>query len=295
MKILIIHEGNRPDHPTYMLMRAAKSMGHEPFYVRMSRIDLEIGNKITMRVQGDTTLTAFKAGLIRSFGFLLSLAQFFRRIALLTALERIMPLMNPPSALLSSRNKLLTTLMLKEAGIKVPYTFSTESLRSAYKVADTLGSSVVKPIIGSRGYGVALSPNPDTAFIMLKALLSNKEPPLIQEYLGGTGYDIRIIIVGDRVLGAMKRVASKSWKTNIAQGGKGEPYEVDGELEDLALRATKALGLWYAGVDVIIKGGEYYVLEVNGSPDWREFTRVTGIDPSYEIVDYLVKVADDYG
>jgi len=293
LKILVIHENANPDYPTFRLIKAAKEMGHEPLYVRISRLNVEIKDSIRIFTCNGTELNDYKAGFIRSFGFFTNLLQYQRRIAVLKTLEEIMPLMNPLDALLISRNKLLTLLFLKRNGIRVPYTLSTESMKISYTIATKLGFSVIKPITGSRGYGISLAPNPDTAFLILKTLLSNKHPMLIQEYIKNPGYDIRVIVVGNNVIGAMKRIATRCWKTNIAQGGKGMKYELTTELEKIAIKATKALGLWYAGVDIIEGEDGYYVLEVNGSPNWQEFTKVTGVDPSFEIVNYLVRISSD--
>ncbi len=251
-------------------------------------MSLVIKDEIRILLGGRDITGEYDGAIVRSLGSMVNLSQFLRRVAVLEALEITgVTIMNPLFPLLISRNKLHSLLKLKAAGIKVPETFSSESLREAYNRAVSYKTSVIKPIIGSRGYGITLAPDPDVAFVVLKALMVNRQPPLIQRYFRSRDYDVRVFVVGEKVVGAMKRIAVGSWKTNIAQGGRGEKLVPDPDLEALALKATKVLGLWYAGVDIVEREGEYYVLEVNASPDWQELERVTEVNPAYEILRLL--------
>ncbi|RLF15762.1 MAG: RimK family alpha-L-glutamate ligase [Thermoprotei archaeon] len=289
MRIMVIHSNRRGDFPALDLIKTARSMGLDAKLIVVKGINITIGDSLEIKYLNESLLE-YDGGIIRSIGFNISIYQLFRRIAIFKALEDMgVTLMNPVDSLLISRNKLLTLVKLRKAGINIPKTFASELLKEEYEVAAKLGTSVIKPVLGSRGYGISLLSDPDVAFNVLKTLALYKQYPLIQEYLKGKGYDIRVFVVNGRAIAAMKRVATSSWKTNIAQGGKGEPIELDEEIESLAIKATSAIGLWYAGVDIMESNGRYYVLEVNGSPDWRELKAVTKTEPAKEILKCLIE------
>jgi L-2-aminoadipate N-acetyltransferase (EC 2.3.1.-) len=112
---------------------------------------------------------------------------------------------------------------------------------------------------------------------------------LVQEYVRKPGRDIRVTVVGDRAVAAIYRYAvNDDWRTNTARGGKAEAVRVDPELEDISVRATKAIGAYYAGVDVVESDGGYKVLEVNTVPEFKNVQRVTGVNVARHIVELVL-------
>ena len=288
MRIMIIHSSRKADFPILDLIKTAKDMGIEVKPVVLRGINILIDNDLKVTYRGENLLK-YSGGIVRSFGFNINLYQHFRRIAVLKTLEDLgVVLMNPIDPLLISRNKLMTLIMLKRAGIAVPRTFASEFLKEEYQAVVNFGISVIKPLVGSRGYGITLIKDPDVGFNVLKTLALYGQYPLVQEYIKNRGYDIRAFVVNGRVIAAMKRIAVSSWKTNIAQGARGEPISLSEEVERIAVKATETIGLWYAGVDIIESDGKFYVLEVNGSPDWKELKSVTKTDPAREILNCLI-------
>jgi len=94
-------------------------------------------------------------------------------------------------------------------------------------------------------------------------------------------------VVGDHVIGAIYRSAP-GWKTNVSRGGTARPCSIDPVLATLAVKATKAVGAEYAGVDLLpANDGMVYVLEVNGIPGWQGLHEATGTDVAGAIVDRL--------
>lgn len=143
-----------------------------------------------------------------------------------------------------------------------------------------------KKIFGSLGRDFNLINNQDG----LTGFLSDDHPyEYLQQPFLPTGEDYRIIVLGKKVLGAMKRVAAKGQVvTNVAAGGRAEKVVVTKELRDLALRASKALACEFSGVDVMYdEKGRAFILEVNRYPVFKAFESVTGIDVAKEVVDYL--------
>ncbi|NPA69280.1 MAG: RimK family alpha-L-glutamate ligase [Crenarchaeota archaeon] len=290
--IAIIADSPLPDRPCRELYDAIKRKGYVARYVPISRITTSfITGNVSVKIR-DRAID-FDAAFLRSIGFLLDLEQFLRRVTTLRIIEEMgIVLVNPLEPFLRSRNKLEITYELAKRGIPVPYTTCTEDLYYAYIEAKRLEEFVIKPITGSRGFGITKLNDPDIAFQVMKILLGYRKPIYMQEYVRKPGRDIRVLVIDGQVFGCMYRIAPEgSWKTNVAQGGRGEPCNGDmRDVEELAIRATEALGLIYAGVDIAEKDGSYVVLEVNGSPDWRELSQVLGKSPADRLVEVIVRL-----
>jgi RimK family alpha-L-glutamate ligase len=111
----------------------------------------------------------------------------------------------------------------------------------------------------------------------------------VQATIPHHGFDVRVLTVGGRVVGAMRRWA-QGWRTNLAQGGHPEPLQLPREWAEMALRAAEAVGAEVAGVDLLPgRDGRVYVLEVNAIPGWRGLAQVTGLDIAACIVDHMVR------
>jgi len=114
----------------------------------------------------------------------------------------------------------------------------------------------------------------------------------LQQFIHHPGWDLRVFVLGGRVLTAMRRYSNGDWRTNVAQGGTGEVVRPGAEEERLALRAAAAVGATVAGVDLLPgPDGAWYVIEVNAVPGWRALAPVTGIDVAAALIDFL---AHDY-
>jgi RimK family alpha-L-glutamate ligase len=149
---------------------------------------------------------------------------------------------------------------------------------------------VVKPIFGSMGQGMVRVNDPDVAFRVVRALEQTRAVFYVQRAVDHNGRDVRVFVVGGRVLGAIQRHASNGdWRTNVSRGGSVRPFELPPAWEQLALRAAAAIDADYAGVDLLpSRDGTVFVLEVNGIPGWRGLQQATGLDVAGVIVDHLV-------
>lgn len=292
MKISVIHYRSTMTESTKELLNAIVELGHEPVYLKIHELDAEIdGNKIYVK-QGVKEVE-IDGGVVRSLGFSVSLEQFIKRIGVLEALETKAFVINRVEALIKARDKWRSLLTLVKNGINVPSTLVTENPYSSMRFTEKWGKAVIKPIVGSLGLGSTLAVDPDVAYQISRGLHNNKIPSYLQVFLDKPGYDFRVFVVGDRVIGAMKRVISSGWKTNIAQGATGVKIgETDyPEVFETALKASKALGLDYAGVDLAYDKvtDEYYVLELNAFPQWRGLRAATGVDVAKHIIEYIVE------
>lgn len=199
---------------------------------------------------------------------------------------------NSAQSLVASHDKYLTYLRLREAGVPTPKTYLAFGLEAAKAAAEKLSYPVIiKPTDGSWGRFVSLAKSPDDLAAIItqrQAMESELHLYLVQEYVEKPGRDIRVTVVGDRAVAAIYRISSGDWRTNTARGGKAEPVKIDPELEEIAVRASKAVGAHYSGVDVVESPRGYLVLEVNGVPEFKNVQRVTGVDVAWEIAS-LVK------
>jgi ribosomal protein S6--L-glutamate ligase len=268
------------------LQRAAILANHEAVAVDFRRISAGIGGESRF-------LAGFDAVLVRTMppG---SLEQVVFRMDVLHRLEaQGVPVLNPPLALETCVDKYLATARLKAAGLRVPPTLVCQHADAALEAFSTLGGDViVKPLFGSEGRGMVRVSDPEMAWRTFRTLERTQSVLYLQQFIAHSGWDLRIFVLGGRVLCAMRRYARDDWRTNIAQGGKGKRVRLTGAEEELALRAAEVVGAPAAGVDLLPgPEREWYVLEVNAVPGWRALAPVTEVDVAAALIRFL---ADEY-
>ena len=230
-----------------------------------------------------------------------SLEQLIYRLDALHWIEEHgVPVINSPRAIERSVDKFYTDARLREAGLPTPDTVVCERIDDAMPAVRAMlertppdgceGAVVIKPIFGSMGHGIVRVADPDVAFRVLQSLDRIRAVFYIQRAVDSGGRDVRVFVVGDRVIGAIERRASGGdWRTNVSRGGSARAFGVPDAWAALAQRAAAAIGADYAGVDLLpSKDGGVFVLEVNGIPGWQGLQRATGIDVAGTVVDYLV-------
>ncbi|NBR04218.1 MAG: RimK family alpha-L-glutamate ligase [Planctomycetes bacterium] len=219
-----------------------------------------------------------------------SLEQVVFRMDVLHALQRKgKKVLNPPRALESAVDKFLASELLQSHGLDIPNTFCCQDSDTAMEAFERFGKDiVVKPLFGAEGRGILRIQDEQLAWRVFRAIEKIGGVIYLQPYIKHPGWDLRIFILGGKVLGGMKRTAPQgAWMTNVAQGGKGEPYKLNSDLEEIGIKASKAVGAEIAGVDLILdEHGKWLVLEVNAVPGWKAFAPVTGIDIAREILIY---------
>jgi RimK family alpha-L-glutamate ligase len=111
----------------------------------------------------------------------------------------------------------------------------------------------------------------------------------VQEYLGAhPGEDLRVLVVGGKVIGAMKRTAPEGdFRANITNGGTGSNYEVTPEIEYIARETAKVLGLDIAGIDLLFDPRGFRVCEANSNPGFKGFEEYCGKDVADAITEYI--------
>jgi RimK family alpha-L-glutamate ligase len=275
---------------TRELERAATERGHDIQVLPYEGLVATIGPAPGLRsraVELDRVDVAF-ARIIPSG----SLEQIIFRVDALHRLEdRGVPVVNSPRAIERTVDKLWTSALLEQCGLPTPETIVCEDPEEAFAAFRRLGDAILKPLFGSMGLGMVRVSDEDMAWRVFRVIEQVKGVYYLQRFVPHAGRDIRAFVVGDRVLGAIERRAP-GWKTNVSRGGEARPFQLPPAWALLAIRAARAVGAEYAGVDLLpADDGHVYVLEVNGIPGWEGLQTATGIDVAGALVDHLAGLA----
>jgi len=219
---------------------------------------------------------------------------YFRALHLSASLEHLGVLViNPFRVILTCGNKLFATLALLKAGVPIPEDTIAFTSESVIDFLERRGyDAVLKPVVGS--WGRFVSPLKDRESV--EAILELREfmHPLyqvyyIQERVRRPPRDIRATVIGDSLVAAIYRVAPPAkWKTTVARGGRGEVCKITPELEEIALKAAKAVGGGILGVDLMESPDGLLVHEVNHTIEFGATVAVTKVDIPGLIVDYAI-------
>jgi ribosomal protein S6--L-glutamate ligase len=221
----------------------------------------------------------------------------FRMDVLHQCLAAGTPVINPPRALETCVDKFLTTARLEGAGLPVPATIVCQGAEDALQAFETLGRDVVlKPIFGSEGRGLVRITDRESAWRVFHALEKVGSVIYVQEFIRHPGWDLRAFVIGGHVIGSMRRLGAKDWRTNISQGGRAEWTELSEDDRDLAIRAARAAGALIAGVDILPGPADArFVTEVNSCPGWRGLSSATGTDIAGHLIHYVRGVPELVG
>lgn len=223
-----------------------------------------------------------------------SFEQVTKRLSLLHALQALgLPVYNEPRAIERSVDKAMTGWLLQQAGVPTPPAWAMESPAQAQRLVMRESAAgralVLKPLFGSQGKGLQKLGWVDGAHVPLPALDGlYGRLAYLQRYVPGATHDWRVLVIGGRAVAAMCR-SGAGWVHNVAQGARCEPAELTPVLADIAEQATAALGLDYAGIDLIpTPEGGPQVLEVNGVAAWRGLQKVTPFNIAQALVTDLI-------
>jgi ribosomal protein S6--L-glutamate ligase len=148
---------------------------------------------------------------------------------------------------------------------------------------------VIKLIRGTQGRGVFLATAMHTVQSIIRSVKLTREQILIQEFIQESkGTDIRVIVIENRCVAAMKRKAAPGeFRSNLHRGGTATPIELDEHTRILASKAARAHGLSFAGVDLVQSNRGPLLLEVNSSPGLEGIEKTTQVDVAEEVMRYL--------
>jgi ribosomal protein S6--L-glutamate ligase len=199
------------------------------------------------------------------------------------------------AALLQSRDKLQSMQRLSRSGVGMPKTVFTNYGDHTDDICESVDGPpvIIKVLEGTQGVGVSLAKTLEEADAILDAHNDMQSRVIVQEFIKEAGgADLRAFVVGDRVVGAMKRQAQKGeFRSNLHQGGSAKRVTLSREEEQTAIAAAKALGLGVCGVDLLQSSRGPLVLEINSSPGLEGIEGATGVNIAREIIRYIEKNA----
>ncbi|MGO2519420.1 MAG: RimK family alpha-L-glutamate ligase, partial [Microbacterium sp.] len=198
---------------------------------------------------------------------------------------------NTANGISSARDKLRANQILSKHDISMPATAFVRNRADVRPAIERVGGApvVIKLLEGTQGIGVILAPQVKVAEAIIETLHSTNQNVLIQKFISESrGRDIRALVVGDRVVAAMRRVAAgDEFRSNVHRGGSVEPVVLDPIYERTAVRSAQIMGLRVAGVDMLEGDDGPLVMEVNSSPGLQGIEQATNLDVAGAIIDYI--------
>lgn len=198
---------------------------------------------------------------------------------------------NTANGITNSRDKLRAIQILSRHNIDMPATAFVRNRADVRPAIESVGGApvVIKLLEGTQGIGVILAPQAKVAEAIIETLHSTRQNVLIQRFVSESrGRDVRALVVGDRVVAAMRRTAAgDEFRSNVHRGGSVEAVQLDPAYEQAAVRAAQIMGLRVAGVDMLEGDEGPLVMEVNSSPGLQGIEAATGLDVAGAIIDYI--------
>ena len=193
-----------------------------------------------------------------------------------------------PRGFTIGHDKFLTLVELQKNKVSIPTTYLAATVTSAKKILSKVNFPIMMKLSsGTQGKGVMFADSVQSANSILDTLEVFKQPYVIEEYIETNATDIRVIIAGDKIIAAMKRKATKDeMRANIHMGAIGVNYVPNFDIEQIALKASKALGADICAVD-LLEGLKPMVIEVNLSPGLQGITKTTGKNLANTIAKFL--------
>lgn len=273
------------------LKEAAETRGHEFHIVNTLRCYMNIASRRPEVYHNGEKLEGFDAVIPR-----IGASVTFYGMAVLRQFEMmgVYPL-NESVAIGRSRDKLRSMQLMARDGIGLPVTAFAHDPKQTEEVLDFVGGApvVIKLLEGTQGIGVVLADTKRSATSVVEAFRGAKVNIMLQEFIkeaGGT--DIRAIVVGGKVIAAMKRTgAAGDFRSNLHRGGSAKLIKLSPEERLTAVRAAKSMGLNVCGVDMLRANHGPVVMEVNSSPGLEGVENATGLDVAGKIIEYIEKSA----
>ena len=272
------------------LRRAALLMGHTARILRSGKFQL-VYDRTARRLM-------YNGKLFPKFDVIITRPTVLRDVDLNVSIIKQMEMMGIPvfnryDSIIKAKNKLKTLQIFDHYNIPIPKTCIIRSPNYIDFATEVVGGMpvIVKSPFGSYGAGVTIVESKRA----LKSMLDweNSNMYMIQEFVKySRGKDIRVFVVGGKVVGTMMRSARRGeFRSNIELGGKGTPVEITDEEKEISLKAVQALDLDYGGVDILRSKEGPVVLEVNSNPGFKALEAATGANIAKAMIEFAVEFA----
>jgi ribosomal protein S6--L-glutamate ligase len=290
-KTLVLLSRKRSLYSTSRLVQASRARGHRALVLDTLRCNLvlEPGRaRMTFRgveVRGiDAVLPRIGAS-VTHYG--LAVVNHFQMMGV--------PVVNDASGIAQSRDKLRCLQVLAARGIDVPRTVMARDRKNIRALLEEVGGlpAIIKLLRGTQGVGVMIARSLPEVQGILETFSALDQDIVLQEFVAESrGRDVRALVVGDKVVGAMRRQARRGeFRSNIHRGGSGQPVELPAAWAKAALKAARVVGLSVCGVDMLETEAGPKVMEINSSPGFEGLEKATGLDVAGAIIEYAASVA----
>jgi ribosomal protein S6--L-glutamate ligase len=282
-------------YSTRRLVEAGEARGHDMRVVNYLRCYMDISNPKPMVVYQDLVsdrnaapevleVDAVVPRIGASYTFYgTALVRQFEMMGIFSA--------NESQGIIRSRDKLRAQQLLARAGVDLPATTFAHDARHAQGLIERVGGTpvIIKLLEGTQGKGVVLAETKKAAESVIGAFRQLDANILVQEFIKEAGGDdLRVIVIGGKVVAAMERHAAPGeFRANLHRGGTAERARLTPKERRTAVQAAKALGLSVAGVDMLRSNRGPLVLEVNSSPGLEGIEAATGIDVADAVIDFV--------
>jgi len=280
---------NEPSYETKRLIECFGDEGIECHMIHPNHVDIFISREDRRSVQVENEYTTIPDFVIPRVG---SSTTYYQK-AVFRHLERMGVLfINSSDSIDTVKDKLYTMQILAQNNVPHPKTMLVRNPVDVSYVEKKIGFPiVVKSLSGTHGKGVYLAKDKKNFSQLMDMMeqFNDRFNILLQEYVSDShGKDLRIMVVGGKVIGAMKRESQDGdFRANITRGAGAKPVEMDEQMEFLSLESTKLLGLDIGGVDLLYDNGGYKICEVNSSPGFSGMEKYTDNKVAEQIVTYV--------
>ena len=273
------------------LKEAAEARGHELNIINTLQCYMNIASRRPEIYYNSEKLPVYDAVIPR-----IGASITFYGLAVLRQFEMmgVYPL-NESVAIGRSRDKLRSMQILAREGIGLPVTTFAHDPKQTEEVVRLAGGAplVVQLLEGTQGIGVVLADTNRSAKSVIEAFRGANVNILVQEFIKEAGgSDIRVLVIGGKVVAAMKRTGAEGeFRSNLHRGGSAQTVKISPEERSTAVRAARALGLNVCGVDMLRANHGAVIMEVNSSPGLEGVEKATGIDIAGRVIEFLEKEA----
>ena len=273
------------------LKEAAEARGHELDIINTLRCTMNITSHRPSILYNGVTLGKYDAVIPRIGA---SITHY--GLAVLRQFEMMnVWSVNESVAIGRSRDKLRSMQIFAKHGLGLPVTAFAHDPKQTDEVLKIAGGApvVIKLLEGTQGIGVVLSETEKSAKSVIEAFRGANVNILVQEFIKEAGSsDIRIFVVGGKVVAAMMRTGAEGdFRSNLHRGGSAKTIKITPEERSTAIRAAKVMGLNVAGVDVLRSNHGPVIMEVNSSPGLEGLENATGLDVAGTIIEFIEKNA----
>jgi len=290
MKGWIFSNNVTESYESKRLIMEFKKRNIRVFYINPSNIDIFVNREDRKSILVNNEYAALPDFVIPRLGSSMNYSQK----SVIRHLEKMgVLIINGSDSIENAKDKLFSMQILAQQNIPIPKTLLAKDPVSIDYIKRRIGFPVVvKTLSGTHGKGVYLAKD-ESNLQQLLDMISEINPRMnliIQEFVAAqAGTDIRVFVVGGKVVGAMKRESKDGdFRANVSRGAVPTNFEVDYDAEYLALESSKLLHLDIAGVDLLIDEEGYKICEVNSAPGFQGLEAATNINIAETIVNYVL-------